>query len=141
MSSPFHLLWRRLCPAGPEPQPSSGTYRFDPAIQQAVQELATREGRPEEEVAGELLASGLALRKQAEAYVQAWAGLTAREKQITVLLCQDYTYRQIATVLFISLETVKSHSRGILKKLGLRNKLDLMRNLGHWDFSEWKHDQ
>jgi RNA polymerase sigma factor (sigma-70 family) len=142
MSSPFHVLWQKLFPSKRLLQNTSRSvhkraYLFEFSLQQAVQELAARDGRPEDEVASDLLASGLALRRQADYYVQAWTTLTAREKQIAVLLCRDTTYRQIADDLNISPETVKAHVHNILTKLELRNKLDLIRALGNWDFSEW----
>ena len=44
--------------------------------------------------------------------------LSPRERQVTALICQGYTNRQIACRLTISPETVKSHASSILHKLG-----------------------
>ena len=49
-------------------------------------------------------------------------GLTARERNVLRLLDADYTYRQIAKELVISLNTVRTHVRHIYKKLGVRRR-------------------
>ena len=48
--------------------------------------------------------------------------LTAQERNVLRLLDADYTYRQIAKELVISLNTVRTHVRHIYKKLGVRRR-------------------
>jgi len=62
------------------------------------------------------------LRVQAE---HALASLTPREQEVTWLAARGQTNRQIADILVISSETVKSHIRNVLLKFDLRNKSDL----------------
>jgi DNA-binding CsgD family transcriptional regulator len=51
--------------------------------------------------------------------------LTPREREIAIRAAQGYTNKQIADDLVISPETVKSHMRSILIKLGLHSKTEL----------------
>lgn len=48
--------------------------------------------------------------------------LTQREKELTLLLLQGYSYPQIAKQLFISTNTVKYHVRNILRKVDVDNR-------------------
>jgi DNA-binding NarL/FixJ family response regulator len=51
------------------------------------------------------------------------AGLTERESQVLVLLAEGLSNREIATSLYLSPETVKSHVGTIIRKLDLRNRV------------------
>jgi DNA-binding NarL/FixJ family response regulator len=51
-------------------------------------------------------------------------GLSERESQVLVLVAEGLTNKEIAAVLFLSVETVKTHLRQILSKLGLRNRVE-----------------
>ncbi len=48
--------------------------------------------------------------------------LTKREIEVYELLCQGLTNEEIASVLVISLSTVKVHIRHIFDKLGVRTR-------------------
>lgn len=52
--------------------------------------------------------------------------ITSREKEIINLLINGYTYNDICAALVISLPTVKTHVQNIYKKLGIRNKIELI---------------
>jgi len=104
---------------------------------QAVQLLASRERRPAEQVAAELLSEALSRRQRAEANLRRWQMLSPREQQVAALICQNYTNRQIAARLSISPETVKSHIRHLLPKLDAASKAGLRHCLEDWDFSTW----
>ena len=55
------------------------------------------------------------------------AGLTAREAEIVRLLLEGRDNRAITEALFISDHTVKNHIHNIYRKLGLRNRVQLVR--------------
>ena len=44
--------------------------------------------------------------------------LTHREKEIAVLICKEFSYKEIAEKLTLSLRTVESHKTNILEKIG-----------------------
>jgi len=52
--------------------------------------------------------------------------LTQREKEVARLLCQGKTSKDIAGQLYISTNTVNTHRKSILKKLGLKNTQELL---------------
>ena len=47
--------------------------------------------------------------------------LTAREKEILELICQQYTTREIGDKLFISPRTVDGHRNNLLAKMNCKN--------------------
>ena len=49
-----------------------------------------------------------------------------REKEVVQLLINGYNSRQIGEKLFISMETVRTHRKNILKKAGLNNTTELV---------------
>ena len=55
--------------------------------------------------------------------------LTEREQEITLLLLKGYTHHMIASELFISESTVKTHMQNIYYKYGVHNKTDLIYKL------------
>ena len=59
--------------------------------------------------------------------------LTPREKEITLLLLQGYSYPQISEQLFISLNTVKYHVRNILRKADVSNRHELIKLIREGD--------
>jgi DNA-binding CsgD family transcriptional regulator len=52
-------------------------------------------------------------------------GITQREQEVLQLLVTGKTYKEIATELFISLPTVKTHVSNIYSKVKVRNRLEL----------------
>lgn len=53
--------------------------------------------------------------------------LTPREEQITKLIAEGNSAKEIAGILAISVKTVDRHRANVLQKLGLRDRLDLTR--------------
>ena len=88
-------------------------------------------------MAAGLLSDALERLQANNAYWDSWESLTPRQKQVTALVCQGYTNRQIAARLKISPETVKTHVRNILYKSNLHRRAELLRALSGWDFSAW----
>jgi len=129
-----HLIERDLyLRQAPEPR----TFELNANLVESVYALARQEGRFADELVGELLAAGLEQRQRDNALWQLWLSLTPREQQVTALICQGYTYRQVGLQLMISPETVKSHARNILRKFDMRRMDEVRQVLGEWDFSAW----
>lgn len=54
---------------------------------------------------------------------RALLGLTASERRVLYYLTQGWTAQDIADELVVSLTTVRSHIRSVLRKLGVRSQL------------------
>ena len=57
------------------------------------------------------------------------AGLTAREREIALLLARGLSYKEISGQLFVSLSAVQTHVGSIYGKMGVNNKTELSRRL------------
>jgi len=57
-------------------------------------------------------------------------GLSNRETEVALMLCQGMTYKAIADVLYISARTVDTHTHRIFFKLEVKNKIELQQVLG-----------
>ena len=53
--------------------------------------------------------------------------LTDREREVLKLVVEGYTTREIADMLIISGKTVEGHRTALMSKLGIRNRLDLVK--------------
>jgi DNA-binding NarL/FixJ family response regulator len=130
-------LWRRLLQAL-KGRDAQRAYELDQPLVEVLQRFAEAEKRPREEVAADLLSAALLKRQLAEEYLRTWRALSTREQQVTALTCLNYTNPQIASRLYLSPDTVKSHVRNVLRKFNVRSKAELRQALSEWDFSEWK---
>jgi DNA-binding NarL/FixJ family response regulator len=54
------------------------------------------------------------------------ASLTAREEEILLYLTKGYLYKEIASALFINIETVRSHIQKIYRKLHVQTRAEVM---------------
>lgn len=64
--------------------------------------------------------------------------ITEREREIMELAFQGLTNKEIATELFISVNTVRNHVRHVYAKLGVRNLIQAMRKLRPQDLQSKK---
>ncbi|MEY2834843.1 MAG: hypothetical protein RLZZ557_505 [Bacteroidota bacterium] len=62
--------------------------------------------------------------------------LTIRELEIARLVCKELSSEQIANMLFLSLHTVNTHRKNILKKLNAKNAIDIMNHLKRLDLQK-----
>ena len=120
-----------------ERKPVPKNFTLDVDMLQSLQTLADHEQRTPEEIANQILRDALIIPpKQLENW-RRWQTLTPREKEIAALVCLGYTSRQIATKLYISPETVKTHVVHILTKFNVPDRNALRAQLDDWNFSEW----
>jgi DNA-binding NarL/FixJ family response regulator len=54
-------------------------------------------------------------------------GLTSREIEIIILLCDGLSYKEVASLMNISTRTVEAHKNHILEKLELKNTIELVK--------------
>jgi DNA-binding CsgD family transcriptional regulator len=130
-------IWRWVTDLLGGQVPSKRTFHFDERLIESLQDLAQREQRSTEELAASLLVQAIQQRQAVDARQQDWWSLSPREQEVAALVCLNYTNRQIASLLSISPETVKSHIRNVLYKFNLHNKQELKQSLEEWDFNAW----
>jgi DNA-binding NarL/FixJ family response regulator len=130
-------FWRRFLQAF-KGRGTQRTYELDQPLVEVLQRFAEAEKRPREEVAADLLSAALLKRQLAEEYLRTWRSLSTREQQVTALTCLNYTNPQIASRLYLSPDTVKSHVHNVLRKFNVHSKAELRQALNDWDFSDWK---
>jgi DNA-binding NarL/FixJ family response regulator len=53
-------------------------------------------------------------------------GLTRRQQQIVPLIGQGLTNKEIASILNLSEQTVKNHIHGIMRSVGVKNRLEVI---------------
>jgi len=53
--------------------------------------------------------------------------LTLREREVLKLIAEAHTNREIGEVLFVSEKTVESHRANLMRKLGMRDRVELVR--------------
>lgn len=66
------------------------------------------------------------VRRSTEGSVDPLDTLTEREREILILLAQGKSYQEIAQTLFISVKTVDFHRTNLMRKLGLKNRTELV---------------
>ena len=102
----------------------------------ALRLMAQREGRSERDLTVDLIASGYAQQQISWELVRCWRTLTPREREVVALVCCNYSNRQIADRLFVSVETVRTHVQHSLRKFGVQNRRELCLLLAGWQFSD-----
>ncbi|HUJ34034.1 MAG TPA: response regulator transcription factor, partial [Solirubrobacteraceae bacterium] len=53
--------------------------------------------------------------------------LTPREEEVVKLIAEAFTNAQIAEILHLAEKTVESHRANVLRKLGMRDRVELVR--------------
>ncbi len=118
--------------------PDVRRYALDDALQPVLDSLAEQQQSSPDEMISSLVSEALSRRQADEYLVSRWQSLSSREQDVSALACLGYTNRQIAVILSISPETVKTHLRNALVKFNLHSRSELRLLLQEWDFSAWK---
>jgi len=107
----------------------------------SVETLSAREGYPPDEMILVLLEQAVNDRSRLDHAHRSWESLSMRERQVTALVCEGLTGRQIAARLVLSPETIKTHMRHILRKFNISSRRELRRLLADWDLGPWLIDE
>jgi DNA-binding CsgD family transcriptional regulator len=132
-------IWHRILYLfGLRQDPAPRFFELSNDLRITLTTLAEHAGRPEEELAEAVFASGLDSYYTKDVFWKIWEKLTLREREVTALTCLGYTNRQIAARLVLSVPTVKTHMANVLRKFDLHSKIELRMALSEWDFSKWQ---
>jgi len=115
----------------------SRAFDADQELLAAIQEAAQEQGRTEEEVWLEFVRVGHDQYLQTSELEDRWDTLTEREQEVTALACMSRRNYEIAEILGISHETVKTHLQNIFTKFNIRSRKELRLALKDWRFDEW----
>ena len=108
----------------------------------AVKEVAKRESRAEDEIVAEFTKVGLNQFLTQNELENRWSSLSQREQQVVALICLGHRNYEIANILGIAPETVKTHLQRIFDKFHLRSSRELRLALKDWNFQDWwEHNQ
>lgn len=131
-------IWKRLLYwIGLRSKSDSRYYEVSENLHVTLSTLASYEGRPEHELAQDLIAAGLTQYYSNDELWKKWESLTKRERDIAALVCLGFTNKEIAARLHISPNTVKTHLKNLLVKFQLHTRAELRLLLSEWDFSAW----
>jgi DNA-binding CsgD family transcriptional regulator len=87
--------------------------------------LADKQDSPELAIAA-LLADLAWQRERSERDLRCrWNTLTYRQQEIALFILEGKTYLEIARILGVGLETVRTHARALYARMGARRKKDL----------------
>ncbi len=101
-------------------------------VEEKVYEIAAEHGLSTDAV---LTMASLAAGEYNEK-IKKWRLLTPREREIAALICTSHTNGEIARRLNISIATVKTHIRNILRKFNLNGKEQLRQYFEGWEFGK-----
>src|SRR5512146_2288257 len=111
-------------------------YLHDEQLIVHVRKVAGEQQRHEQEVYDDILQAGMKALQDQGGYRDVWASLSQREQQVAALTCLGYRSYEIADMLGVSYDTVRTHSKHIYAKFGL-NRQQLRIALQDWDFRGW----
>ena len=102
-----------------------------------IKHVAKQERRSEEEIVAEFTKAGLNQFLTQNELENRWASLSQREQQVAALICLGHRNYEIANILSIAPETVKTHLQRIFDKFQLRSSKELRLALRDWNFQDW----
>jgi DNA-binding CsgD family transcriptional regulator len=103
----------------------------------AVKNVAKQQKRSEEEMIAEFTKVGLNQFLTQNELEDRWTSLSQREQQVVALICLGHRNYEIANILSIAPETVKTHLQRIFDKFHLRSSKELRLALKDWNFRDW----
>ena len=137
MTSGFDIIYDRLFNSRRKSQPGLFVHpRGD--VFAMLREMAREQNINIEELATGYLEEITIKRYQStNENVLNWESLSERQQEVAALACLGFTNAEIAEKLDISLETVKTHIKVILRKFKVRGRHQLRYILRKWDFSDF----
>ena len=117
-------------------------YLQDEELISTIKDVAEQQKRPEEEIMAEFAKAGLNQFLTQNEMENRWESLSHREQQVVALICLGHRNYEIARILVIAPETVKTHLQRIFVKFQLRSSKELRLALKDWNFRDWwEHNQ
>jgi DNA-binding CsgD family transcriptional regulator len=135
MTTGFDYIFDSLFPSRKRSRPEI-VISADEDTLDMLRELTEGQDFSAEELAALLLKKAVIEYYQTKSInVQHWDELSQRQREVAALACLNNSNAEIAQKLDISLGTVKTHMREILRKFNVRGRHQLRYMLKSWDFS------
>jgi ATP/maltotriose-dependent transcriptional regulator MalT len=120
----------------------SRVFLQDEGLIAVIKDVAKQQQRAEEDIMADFTTVGLNQFLAQNEMEKRWASLSHREQQVIALICLGYRNHEIAKILTIAPETVKTHLQSIFDKFDLRSSKALRLALKDWNFRDWwEHNQ
>jgi DNA-binding CsgD family transcriptional regulator len=120
----------------------SRVFLQDEELIAVIKDVARQQKRTDEDIVADFTKVGIDQFLTQNELENRWSSLSRREQQVVALICMGYRNYEIAKILVIAPETVKTHLQGIFNKFDLRSSKELRLALRNWDFLEWwDHNQ
>jgi DNA-binding CsgD family transcriptional regulator len=116
---------------------SSRVFLKDVEMVMQIRKVAEQQGRSENDIFQDMVKAGMDSFAMHEDSVRRWNSLTRREQEVVALVCLNQRNYEIADILSIGPETVKTHLQNVFTKFDLHNRRDLRVLLKDWDFASW----
>ena len=110
---------------------------IDPNLVLLILNVASREGITPNEAVNQLLSFALGEQHYTDENLALWDTLTNREKETAALICLGYKNQEIAQLMSISINTVRTHVKRVLRKFDVGSKAEFQLRLATWDFTGW----
>jgi DNA-binding CsgD family transcriptional regulator len=117
--------------------PGRRAYDYDERLIFTLKNAALQQGRTPEEILHDAVKLGDERALQQKRLVELWDTLSAREQEVTSLICLQYNRNQIAEVLGVTPGTVRTHMESIYKKFNVHTAKHLATLLKDWDMLAW----
>ncbi len=115
----------------------SRVFLQDEELIAVIKNVARQQKRAEQDVVADFTKVGLNQFLTQSELENRWSALSRREQQVVALICLGYRNYEIAKILVVSPDTVKTHLQSIFNKFDLRSGKELRLALKNWDFREW----
>ncbi len=115
----------------------SRVFLQDEELIAVIKDVARQQKRAEKDVVADFTKVGLNQFLTQSELEKRWSALSRREQQVVALICLGYRNYEIAKILVVSPDTVKTHLQSIFNKFDLRSGKELRLALKNWDFHEW----
>jgi DNA-binding CsgD family transcriptional regulator len=113
------------------------TFQLDERFSLVISKMAQEQHKDEDEVVQRILDVGIKeIEEHQTPYAEAWQTLSPREQEVAALLGLGYSSQEIADILVVSYDTVRSHSKHIYVKFDL-GRVELRHVLQGWNLEEW----
>src|SRR5574341_442349 len=103
----------------------SRVFLQDQELIAVIKDVARQQRRPEEDIIADFTKVGLNQFLNQNEMENRWSSLSHREQQDVELICLGYRNHEIAKILTIAPETVKTHLQRVFDKFNLRSSKEL----------------